>query len=198
MKCPHCVNGKVELFSSIVDCEECGGSGELHGKMMCNGESTLIKINDQGVNATLGVTFKTQDVKLGRHPAGRPFGSIEPPAFIISPDSPKVGGCFIAKDPIQVFSSVLRNLKAALFACKNKKIPLIDIASELGISHTFLIGFVTEFKDDFESLKETRDSMRKDIHEQRSLGCSIRLLAEKHGITESEVRDLNNDQSEAT
>lgn len=28
MKCPHCTNGRVVLFTSISDCEFCGGRGE--------------------------------------------------------------------------------------------------------------------------------------------------------------------------
>lgn len=27
--CPHCVMGKVELFTSSVDCDVCGGTGEI-------------------------------------------------------------------------------------------------------------------------------------------------------------------------
>lgn len=29
MKCPHCVDGKINLFSSVVQCEDCGGTGVL-------------------------------------------------------------------------------------------------------------------------------------------------------------------------
>lgn len=29
MKCPHCNEGKVVLFTSVECCNECGGSGEL-------------------------------------------------------------------------------------------------------------------------------------------------------------------------
>jgi hypothetical protein len=61
MKCPHCNNGKILLLISEVDCEECGGTGDLKSDEVPN----LIAINDQGnsfkdqwISALKGGSFK--------------------------------------------------------------------------------------------------------------------------------------------